>query len=388
MDGMRAIAALTVLTTHAAIVSGAINQAHWGNIVNRLEIGVALFFLLSGFLLYRPFVASRYDGRPRPRLRKYARRRALRIVPAYWFALTVLTLLLSLPGVFTHDWWVYYGFAQIYRPEWVLGGIKPAWSLCVEVSFYLTLPLFAIALDRWLRGRHPRRQLQIDLAVLASLAAVSLGLRWELRETAALSQVLATIAGHLEWFAAGMALAVVAAAAPHVEEARRVARWVAAHPLICWFAAIAAYGVLCLIVAGPRPALVHGKPGLVYGPNEDVARHFLYGFISLLALAPAAFAQPGESLVARVLGSRLLGWLGLVSYGVFLWHLPLLEWLSRHGGQTWLPQIVPATEFVALTLSSFALATTCAAISWYAVERPFQALRDRPLLTGRRAREP
>jgi len=132
MDGMRAIAALSVLTTHAAIVSGAINQAHWGNIVNRLEIGVALFFLLSGFLLYRPFVASRYDGRPRPRLRKYARRRALRIVPAYWFALTMLTILLSLPGVFTHDWWVYYGFAQIYRPEWVLGGIKPAWSLCVE----------------------------------------------------------------------------------------------------------------------------------------------------------------------------------------------------------------------------------------------------------------
>jgi peptidoglycan/LPS O-acetylase OafA/YrhL len=70
---------------------------------------VGVFFALSGFLLYRPYLAARLAGRPQPSTRSFLRRRWLRILPAYWVALTVLAIWPGLPGVFTGDWWRYYG---------------------------------------------------------------------------------------------------------------------------------------------------------------------------------------------------------------------------------------------------------------------------------------
>ena len=71
-----------------------------------------LFFAISGFLLYRPWVAA-----PRPAPRRYARRRALRILPAYWLALTLLAIFPGIVGVFTGDWWRYYLFLQLYSAD-------------------------------------------------------------------------------------------------------------------------------------------------------------------------------------------------------------------------------------------------------------------------------
>src|ERR1044072_6339872 len=87
-DGLRAVAALSVLVTHTAFISGFNGHGLPGAITSRLDIGAALFFVLSGFLLSPPFVAARYDDRPSPRLGLYFRRRVVRIAPAYWLALT------------------------------------------------------------------------------------------------------------------------------------------------------------------------------------------------------------------------------------------------------------------------------------------------------------
>jgi peptidoglycan/LPS O-acetylase OafA/YrhL len=91
VDGVRGVAALLVLSYH---VTGEtkINLRHGRayELMTHLDIGVALFFLISGFLLYRPFLSARTLGTPRPTFRLFMRRRLLRIVPAYWFALTVL----------------------------------------------------------------------------------------------------------------------------------------------------------------------------------------------------------------------------------------------------------------------------------------------------------
>ena len=80
-DGVRAFAAGTVLVGHV----GAITAFHvinpLGAYTARLNMGVAFFFVISGFLLYRPFLAARFAGRPVPRIRDYARRRVLRILP-------------------------------------------------------------------------------------------------------------------------------------------------------------------------------------------------------------------------------------------------------------------------------------------------------------------
>jgi peptidoglycan/LPS O-acetylase OafA/YrhL len=80
-------------------------------------------------------VRARLRGYGRPRLSAYASRRFLRIVPAYWVALTVVAIWIGLPDVFT---WsgvpIYYGFGQVYDQMRSLGGLPQAWSLCVRWS--------------------------------------------------------------------------------------------------------------------------------------------------------------------------------------------------------------------------------------------------------------
>ena len=96
VDALRAIAAIAVLGTHAAIFAGAdYPGSEVGRYAQRLEVGLTIFFVISGFLLYRPFVAARVRHRDGPRTAAYAWRRLLRIAPAYWVALTLSAVLVS-----------------------------------------------------------------------------------------------------------------------------------------------------------------------------------------------------------------------------------------------------------------------------------------------------
>ena len=119
----------------------------------RLNFGVALFFLLSGFLLYRPFVAARLEGGRGPSVRDYTRRRVLRIVPAYWVALTVLALTVPqyLRRVFSAHWWAYFALMQSWSGTRSWTASASTWSLSVEAAFYMLLPLFAYVRRGWRR---------------------------------------------------------------------------------------------------------------------------------------------------------------------------------------------------------------------------------------------
>src|SRR5438270_664768 len=115
-DAMRALAALSIFAYHCA------HQLHGfsgpaGRYLAQLNIGVPVFFLISGFLLYRPFVRARRDHDRRPSLRAYAVRRAARIVPTYWVALPIIAVWLGLSAqVFTPEGVLtYFGFGQLYR---------------------------------------------------------------------------------------------------------------------------------------------------------------------------------------------------------------------------------------------------------------------------------
>ena len=173
MDSLRAIAALAVLGTHAAFFAGLYaGNSDLAPYAARLEVGVAVFFLISGFLLYRPFVLARIEGRPPMAIRAYAWRRFLRIVPAYWVALTVATVALSLPGVFSVDGIpTFYLVGQGYREETIGGGVAQAWSLTIEVAFYAFLPLWA-AFMRRVPGATRASRVRSDALALALLFAV------------------------------------------------------------------------------------------------------------------------------------------------------------------------------------------------------------------------
>ncbi len=377
VDSLRAIAALSVLVVHATILTGVASQHGYAEPLMHLNVGVTIFFVISGFLLYRPFVAGRRrEGAPPPRLRDYARRRVLRIVPAYWVALTVLALSVGLNGVLGGDWWVYYGFLQIYPVAWDpatctiddLCGIPPSWSLAVEVSFYAVLPLLALGLGRLGRRGWVRR----ELLALGALAALSVAFQlWSVHATyedhPSWFGTSDSLAGTFLWFALGMGLAVVSVASEDRERLPGPLRLVVERPLLVWALALGLFGALGY---GLPPTVV--KPAMTL--PEQLAQHVGFGLVALLLVAPAVFGSAAGGLPRRVLANRALAWLGLISYGVFLWHYTILRELIERGALDWVPQ----APFVVLVLAGTALAVIAGAASYYLVERPFLRLKDRP----------
>ena len=215
-DGLRGIAVLTILVFHASEFTGRVGLGVGGRAAEVLgSVSPILFFLISGFLLYRPFVAARSGGRAGPRLGRYARRRILRIVPAYWVALTVLAIVPGIVGVFSGDWWRYYGYLQIYARRTDGGGIPVAWTLCVEVSFYVLLPLLSGLVVRLARRGQRAFSFRTELLPLALLAlgAVLVQLLAARRHISFL--IATSIAGQAVWLCIGMALAVLSVGTEH-----------------------------------------------------------------------------------------------------------------------------------------------------------------------------
>ena len=176
LDSMRAIGALAVFTTHVAFWSGAYTgNGVWGTLLARLDVGVAIFFVLSGFLLSRPFLARASVGRPRPALGRYYWKRFLRIAPLYVFtALLALALIKKNDVLGARDWLVTLFMGDTFLRGTMPNGLTQMWSLAVEVSFYLILPLLmAIAV-----GRPARLRARRVVALVCVMAAVSVA--WNL----------------------------------------------------------------------------------------------------------------------------------------------------------------------------------------------------------------
>jgi peptidoglycan/LPS O-acetylase OafA/YrhL len=349
-DGLRALAALLVVVFHAASLSGLLGRSSAGSLLGETSIGVSVFFVLSGFLLYRPFVAANLDGRPRPRTGAYLVRRALRILPAYWVALTAIVFVFHrevINGV--GDGIVFYGLFQIYSGEHIFGGLNQAWSLSTEVAFYLFLPAWAALLGRL--GRDSRRRSALEGCGLVLLVLIAFVWRTVLVQQGHRIGY-AWLPAHLDTFALGMGLAVVG------RGAKGPVRALAARPWLCWGAATA----LFLVLANLR--LPQGLVTLSLGQRH--ARHVIFELVAVLLVLPAALARPGDrSAVHRILASPVLASLGLVSYGIFLWH------------QFWIGEAVRWTggqELASRFWPVLALALLCmiptAAVSYVAIEQP------------------
>jgi peptidoglycan/LPS O-acetylase OafA/YrhL len=363
LDAMRALAAIAIVLTHTAGASGFNVDNALGAYTARLNMGVTLFFLLSGFLLYRPFVAARLEGRPRVRIRDYTRRRVLRIVPAYWVALTVLALWPGLPGFWDGPWWRSYSFAQIYWLDSTVQGIFPAWTLCIEISFYLALPFIAVAV-----GRIAGQRWKVELGVLFLLAAASLALRSALQADGGFFVLQNTLATYLDWFVYGMVLAVLSVVVHRAHARPAPLRVIERRPWVPWLLAAAVFWFVATQLDLPRGFF------LVYTNINYLGEHLGYAAVAVLLLLPAIFGTAGGGWPRRLLASRVLGWLGLISYGIFLYHGPLVVWLKKQEADEW----IPGSGYLSMAVVALAMAIACAALSYYLVERPALRFKDAP----------
>ncbi len=337
-----------------------------------LNLGVPLFFAISGFLLYRPFVAARVGAGPQVRFLQYGRRRLLRIVPAYWVALAILTILPTAFAV-AHRPLVFFGFIQSYPPA--LAGLKctpltgpgsrcglpQAWSLSVEMTFYLLLPGYVALVSRLSRGKARRRVLTVDALILAALGALALvgdGL-WKANHPTSIAMTLANplgIGGTFVWFAFGMILAIASVGSEGIARPRRL-RFSAE---LAWALGIGSYLLICFAL--PITNLPQG-----ISSSQRVIEWGLFGVVAACLIAPAIFGEE-QGPVRRLLSSPTLRWLGLISYGIFLWHLAILDLVLSHNGVV---RAVPGNTLVTAFILTLIGSVACGALSYYVVELPF-----------------
>ncbi len=366
LDALRAMAALAVLVTHVAFQTGATQQGLGGAVAARLDAGVAIFFVLSGYLLTAPHVKAARQARPSPGARRYFWHRCLRILPAYWLAcLAAAYLIPENRSASTATLLRTLGLIQIYHRGDLLQGFTQTWSLATEGLFYLLLPLLAGALVSSMR----RGRLGSAIAVVGSMLALNMVFIAVAQDSTLLDRSLTGfwLPSFTSWFAAGMALAVVREG-DH-PRLRRLRSWLdaaATAPLACWTIAAGTFLVAATPLAGPRGFEAVPTAG------EAIAKNLLYLVVAASLTVPLAFGQNRPTPFVRWLGSRPWRFLGEISYGVFLWHLIVLAGVMRllHVqlfGRHFIPVLL-------LTINGSVLVST---VSLFLIERPALLLRER-----------
>ncbi|WP_405486965.1 acyltransferase family protein [Nocardia sp. NBC_00511] len=348
LEGMRALAALGVMLTHVAFQTGASGHPIFGRVWERFDMAVAVFFALSGFLLWRPHAAAAWGLGKAPQAGRYLLHRAARILPAYW--VVVCAVLILLPSA-AHTaglrvWVSNLALLQVFVPYTLTDGLTQMWSLSVEVAFYLLLPVLALAL-MWLRGKRAR------LRVPAVLGFAMVLLTWNLLPVPTPEGIHADnwVPAYLPWFAVGMLLAELGdRPAPRL-------RRVAGDLRLMWPLALAAFLLSTTDLAGLR-GLTHGQPWQ-YALKMVLGMVIGFGLLAPLVLRPEVRHRWLESPVAATLGR----W----SFGIFIWHLAVLSIVFPVFG------IIPfCGHFVLVYLLTLAFTLPLAAASFALIEEPIR----------------
>ncbi|MFI9507010.1 acyltransferase family protein [Nocardia sp. NPDC052566] len=351
LEGMRGMAALGVMLTHVAFQTGASGTPVFGRIWNRFDMAVAVFFALSGFLLWRPHATAARGFGSAPSVGYYLRHRAARILPAYWAVVcVVLVLLPSAAGTAgVRVWLANLGLLQVFVPLTLTDGLTQMWSLSVEVAFYLVLPILAFAVVR-LRGRAARWRAPVILA----FGLLCLG--WNFLPVPTPDAIHADnwLPGYLPWFAAGMLLAEL------VDNSHLLSRWrrVAGNQPLMWGVALAAFLLSATELGGPG-GLDRAEPW------QYAAKIGLGAIIGFCLLAPLVLRT--DNPPHRWLESRVAATIGRWSYGIFLWHLAVLSIVFPVFG------ILPFRgNFAYVLILTLAITLPLAAASYALIEEPIR----------------
>lgn len=379
-DGLRAIAALMIFFGHV-FVNADPGQAfeHYGwakDVVGRLDLGLGLFFALSGYLITRPFLRAFILNTKRPDVRRFARNRVLRIVPAFYFMAAIVLLRFGLDGAISptpdnpsgtgppSEWWQIlsvFTFTQSYTGGSATLPLGQAWSLDAEAAFYVAIPLAAVIATKLAgtRIRTPPARAKAAFGFIVFLGLVSIYLRQgDGKSFAALTSPPLIVYA----FVPGIALAALEPlAAPYLRDRPRRARRLA-------WALFAAAALAWVLYSSWDYA------------TQTTALHHALGRRALMAIAfsgailAAVMAwQLGTQRAPRWLATRTIRWLGERSYAIYLLHVwVLFEVIAIVGTGT------STTTLAALMIAAgLPLTLLLSQLSWRFVEQPFLQRRTR-----------
>ncbi|WUI35453.1 acyltransferase [Nocardia sp. NBC_00416] len=356
---MRGLAALGVVLTHVAFQTGATGTPVLGRLLERFDMAVAVFFALSGFLLWRPHALAARGLGAAPTLGYYLRHRVARIVPAYWVVVCVVLILVPAAAdtAGLQVWVSNLLLLQVFVPLTLTDGLTQMWSLSVEVAFYIVLPLLAWLLHR-LRGRAAAAR------VPAVLVFGLIFLSWNFLPVPTPDAIHADnwLPAYLPWFAGGMLLAELGCD-------DRPARWrrILGNQPLMWTIAVAAF-----VASATR---LGGVAGLTRAePWQYAAKMGLGAVLGFALLAPLVLGPPGAP--HRWLTAAPVAISGRWSYGIFMWHLAVLSVIFPVFG------ILPFQgDFGVVLVLTVAFTLPLAAASHALVEEPcrqWARRRDRP----------
>ncbi|MDQ6774693.1 MAG: acyltransferase [Actinomycetota bacterium] len=375
-DAVRGIAMTCVIVLHLAGGSLVLtdlysvnNFSSYGRVpgtaMYTLEFAVPMFFVLSGYLISGPWIRAYVLGRPTPSVRRYLRNRALRIVPVFWLLSAVMLAIYGTYGSSPLDVTAIFGFGQVYDKSGAQLFLGQAWSIDVEVAFYLLVPVVAILLIVATRrvsvvvGRDlsPRGRVVLVLSLVTVGAVASAWLRATHFGTLWTDAPVATLYS----FAPGIALAAL-----EIELAGPIAR---RRPrLLAPILGLCAVGLAVVVV--------------VAASSDPIAMSRARGELAVVGVCGLAVA----ALLARQLvrgdsprwvDNRVTRWLGARSYPCYILQSATIASsvavIGRVSGVPWIEL---------LALSAFVLPVT------FAIGAVVHAAFERPVLAWGRGRGP
>jgi len=274
---------------------------------------------------------------------------------------------------------LHYSLLQIYSHAHIIGGpVQQAWTLAVEMTFYLFLPIWAWFTARVTRDARQALRIQIGGVIILYLVSVVYRVLLYTLHAGDVGRFRTWLPGYFDYFALGMGLAVVSAWLAN--SGRREWSFAAsrAFPWLCWGAALATFVIVSTAIGLPRGPVQSTTRDLP-GPQE-MGLQFFYGLTAFFLLLPGVFGPQRSGVIRRLLTNPVVAWFGVVSYGIYLWHEAALDQYSR-----WTGTLPFRGSFLPMLLAVLALTLAAAALSYYVVERPILRLKDRPA-GGRRAR--
>lgn len=372
-DFLRAAACLMVLLHHLAFRMDMRQVPEAFLPVMRFLVmgsfGVTMFFILSGFLLARPFWLALDQGKPMPSLRTYVLRRAARILPGFWLALIVSFVLgLTVSGLELDGQRVLRvvaGFMLLSDWHWVtlfpVDNNGPLWSIGFEVTSYVLLPfclavLFTLRLRGW-----PARLAWLGVIGLV-LAVHAMVVQFAPIDEVERGWDHGLVGGAKAWmprfnpigFFAIFALGAMAAGIQ--VKLAQVKHWI--FDIVGCAAIAVAVGVMIAHVGGLNEGF--GWLGIPYG----------FPWMPL-AVGIALVALPSSLLAGRALDNRVSRFIAEISFGIYIWHFLIIGLMARllppsfqtngpDGWTTWL------WSSAAVTIASVVIAV----ISFRLLERP------------------